>query len=99
MSPRLRAVLGWRQAPPPEAKPEARPDLALMVTLEPFPVPPCVWQKMNPAKRQDGFIKATNYPLGELPQDTLLALCDDFRRRVLLTAATQRAEQRKRPAR
>lgn len=93
MSPRLRAILGWRQAPAPA--PEPPPDLALIVKLDAFPVPLSVSQKSKPGLRQDGFIKPVRYSLGELSTETLLALCDDFRRRVLLTAATQRAELRR----
>jgi hypothetical protein len=47
--------------------------------LVPFTVPNYVMAKSKPRPRQDGIIENPKYHLSELSDETLKALCDQFR--------------------
>ena len=52
------------------------------IELHPFSVPNFVRQIVAPGKREDGWREAPAIPLYELSEETLEALCADFRRAV-----------------
>ena len=56
------------------------------IELVPFRVPSYVIQKTPARPRQDGFKEAPKYHLSELDEDTLIALCDQFKADVLAKA-------------
>lgn len=61
------------------------------VELRPFRVPNYVIQVVGASKRQNGFIEAPKYELHELDDDTLIALCDQFKADVLSKARADRS--------
>jgi len=58
--------------------------------LNPFPVPNSVSAKLPPGKKQDGFKIAPTIPLGELDDNTLHEMCDEFRTAIFARAYKQR---------
>lgn len=61
------------------------------VKLRPFTVPNFVFQVMTPGKREDGPKEVPKYYcLGDLSDDTLDVLCNEFRTAVMLKAAEDR---------
>jgi len=62
------------------------------VKLRPFIVPSFVFQKVSPRRRQDGFIESPKFALHELDDETLQALCDQFKKDVFEAAEKRRAE-------
>lgn len=56
------------------------------VELIPFSVPGQVTAKTVPGPRSDGFQEIPKFSLGELDQETLSELCNEFRRSVFKKA-------------
>lgn len=50
--------------------------------LNPFSVPNYVTVKMPPGNKQDGFREAPKFHLSELSEETLNALCEQFKKDV-----------------
>lgn len=59
--------------------------------VQPFQVPNFVIVVAKPRPKQEGFVEATKYALGDLADETLEMLCDQFRRDVFARAKQQRA--------
>lgn len=55
----------------------------LKVKLKPFRVPEYVIQDMPADPRHDGFKEPPKYHLGQLDDDLLLEMCEDFKNNVL----------------
>lgn len=49
------------------------------IKLKPFMTPNFALAEGKPGLRQDGFIQATSYPIQELSDETLEAMCKQFR--------------------
>jgi len=62
------------------------------VKLRPFIVPNFALHETSPGKRQDGFIESPRFALHELDDETLQALCDQFRDDVFAKAKAKREE-------
>jgi hypothetical protein len=61
--------------------------------LAPFTVPHFVGVVQKTGRRQDGFVGAPKYALGDLSDETLNDLCLQFRNDVLDRAAEQRKQR------
>jgi hypothetical protein len=64
--------------------------IAIETKLQPFLVPEYVTHEAPPKARQDGFSLAPRIPLGELSDETLDALCAQFRTTIFAKATEQR---------
>lgn len=58
--------------------------------LKPFRVPNYVVAEQRPRSRQEGFVEGAKYELGELSEEVLQRLCDQFREDVMKRAEEQR---------
>jgi hypothetical protein len=56
------------------------------IELQPFTVPNFVLAKAEPAPRQNGIMEVQKFHLSELSEETLNALCDEFREQVFKKA-------------
>ena len=62
------------------------------VKLKPFMVPNFVIQERPVVRKQDGFQESPKFALHELDDETLQALCDQFRDDVFAKAKAKREE-------
>lgn len=51
--------------------------------LQPFQTPNYIKFATKPGKRQDGFKEVPKLHLHEVPEQTLIEMCDEFKRAVL----------------
>lgn len=65
---------------------------SLEVQLNPFPVPDSLTIIQSPQPRQNGFSLPQTHLLGQLSDETLIELCDEFKASVLQKAVKQREE-------
>ena len=65
------------------------------IELKPFRVPNFVLPVPRAAKRQDGWQEAVGIPLSELSEETLLAMCEEFKQGVFAKAGKTIPEQEK----
>ena len=63
--------------------------LTHQVEFIPFEIPTGVTLKAPPGRREDGFQLREQMKLGYIDHETLVALCDDFKLRVLALAKQQ----------
>lgn len=69
--------------------PSAVTKITVEVGLQPFQVPGFVRPTKRLRMSQDGVTFDDGIPLSDLPEDTLAALCDEFRAGVFLKAGKQ----------
>lgn len=69
--------------------PSAVTKITVEVGLRPFQVPGFVQPEKKLGLRQDGIQFSDGIPLADLPEDTLAALCDEFRAGVFQKAGKQ----------
>lgn len=60
------------------------------VQLRPFTVPTYVFQVVPTGRREDGPKDGPKFSLGQLSDETLIKLCDEFRISVMKQAAEER---------
>lgn len=72
-----------------EQLPSAVTKITVEVGLNPFQIPNFVRPTKKIGLRQDGIQFDDGIPLADLPEDTLAALCDEFRAGVFLKAGKQ----------
>ena len=62
----------------------------ISLNLQPFSVPDCIHDAAPPARRQDDYhepqLKGRAFRLSELDENTLLRMCEDFKREVFRRA-------------
>lgn len=60
------------------------------IPIQPFPIPDGVLLDLAPGRKQDGFKPSPTYNLGDLDDETLGQMCDQFRESVFDLAQQQR---------
>ncbi len=63
----------------------------LSITLKSFQVPSFVVHEVEAGERQNGFRETPKSRVGDLSDETLTALCDEFRDNIFAKAAIQRS--------
>lgn len=64
----------------------------LRVKLQPFRPPNFVIQEMGVVAKSYAIVEAPKYHLGEIPDETLIEMCEEFKATVLKKARDWRAE-------
>ena len=54
--------------------------------LQPFRLPNYAFEEVNPSTKQEGFKEAPKHRLCDLPEETLIMLCDEFKEGILRKA-------------
>ena len=67
----------------------SEPLIMTQVGIRPFQVPAEVQQVVAPRLKQEGLQFVPTFKLSELPVETLLALCDQFKRDVFKAAGKE----------
>jgi len=62
------------------------------IDLIPFTIPDSVLLTLPPGTKQDGFTAGPKIPLGDIQDDILHEMCDDFRTAIFERAQDQRTK-------